>query len=100
VNKEYILCAAIFLNNPDCIRHHYNNYHGIIICGYRRNDCIIILNELKNKDGLQLQGFLTSRNRFVERNEAYKIAKEANQIITKKEAPHNPPGILYSEDLY
>lgn len=40
------------------------------------------------------KGFLTSTGHFVDRKEAYKIAKQYNQL--KKESEE---GILYSEDL-
>lgn len=42
------------------------------------------------------QGFVTNRRDFVTREEAWEVAKNANQIrrVTGK------PGTLYSEDLY
>lgn len=72
--KEFILCSAI-------------NYNGIIICGRRHGDCYEILeslvpnlseNELPDRTK---QGFLTSTNRYVGRQEAWKIAKDNNQIV-------------------
>ena len=42
------------------------------------------------------QGFLTNLNRYVNRKEAWVIAKEANQIKQQS----GGYGILYSEDLY
>ncbi|MBP5722187.1 MAG: hypothetical protein J6X18_01195 [Bacteroidales bacterium] len=61
--------------------------------------------ELKYKYGWQedsltrcdtVQGFLTSKGRFVNRKEAYAIALEAKQI--NKDGGYN--GELFSEDLY
>ncbi len=91
--KEFILCAAV-------------NYKGIIVSGYRHGDCADVLKDLlsehigfvdtpERKD----QGFLTSHNRFVDRKEAFVIAKANNQIWHKL---HDgvEEGQLTSEDLY
>lgn len=42
------------------------------------------------------QGFLTSKCRFVDRKEAFKIANKYNQIVIK----HGLPDELYSEDIF
>ena len=42
------------------------------------------------------QGFLTSKCRFVDRKEAFKIANRYNQIVLK----HGMPDELYSEDIF
>lgn len=42
------------------------------------------------------QGFLTDAGRFVGREEAFVIARDAGQIITK----HPPRDMLFSEDLW
>lgn len=88
MKKEFILCAAI-------------NFNCIIICGHRHSDCYITLINLLVKWPKQehlpcreKQGFLTSKNRFVDRKEAYLIALEANQIKPTETK------ILISEDLY
>jgi len=47
--------------------------------------------------GNSIQGFLTNKNRFVDRKEALKIAKDMNQIIIKI---NDRKTLLYSEDLY
>ncbi len=91
--KEYILCAAVL-------------YKGIVISGYRHADCALVLKELltdhigfvdtpERKD----QGFLTSHNRFVDRREAFKIAKANNQIWHKMHDDADDIE-LTSEDLY
>ena len=90
MRKEFILCAAI-------------NYHGTIISGFRHADCYSLLKSLlpqiseepERKD----QGFLTSQNRFVDRKEAFQIAKEQKQIIHHlfDDVDDN---LLTSEDLY
>ena len=89
--KEFILCAAI-------------DYNGTIICGHRHNDCYLVLKELITNPVLpprEKQGFLTSQNRFVNRSEAWKIAKENNQIKYGYDASENEEdSILISENLY
>lgn len=111
---ERILCAAIWykelkskMDNP--IQLPENITEGVVICGYRHPMCISILNVTtglrsvesgENSVGKYIQGFLTSENRFVDRNEAFKIAKEASQIL-KTSVVHNfSSADLYSEDLY
>lgn len=42
------------------------------------------------------QGFTTSEGRFVERDEAMKIAKAAKQLIAAPHVPH----ALFSEDVW
>lgn len=91
VQKEYILCSAIM-------------YKDIVIPGRRHADCYDLLEQLvgdANEDvpGRDGQGFLTSHNRYVSREEAFTIAQENNQIY------HNAHddakvGSLTSEDLY
>lgn len=46
-----------------------------------------------------VQGFLTTRDRFVDRTEGYKVAKAAGQIIYRPDVTPTP-GTLYSEDLW
>jgi len=95
IQKEIILCAAI-------------NYKGTIICGHRHSDCYSILKDLLSKyityDDLpdrEHQGFLTSFNRYVDRKEAWKIAKLNNQIQFGYEASENgDDSKLISENLY
>jgi hypothetical protein len=42
------------------------------------------------------QGFLTTKGRYVDREQALAIAKTANQLIKKTDPPHK----LFSEDLF
>lgn len=55
-------------------------------------DCIL-------KGEHTIQGFMTNKYRFVTREEAYIIAKEAGQIIKRHDVTETP-GTLYSEDLW
>ena len=84
---EYILCAAI-------------DYNGVIVCGHRHGDCYETLKALIGEiDADKLpdrnkQGFLTSENRYVGREEAWTIAKENNQIVYGLEASDHDDDIL------
>jgi len=94
--KEYILCSAIKIDN-------------IIVCGRRHKDCYKIYSEIRKSCGdysicdqnRNEQGFLTSENRYVDRKEAWNIAKDNNQIKYGLKASED--GInseLISENLY
>lgn len=103
---EYILCAAIwykelYLKRPDVLEHRgfrpYNLHKGIVFSGWRHPNCLyqmVAITGLKNHEaGESVQGFLTNKNRFVDREEAAIIAANAQQIRERKET-------LFSEDLY
>ena len=94
--QEYILCSAVKYNNG-------------IVAGYRHSDCCNTIKSILNgdmpkfvlQDDRSNQGFLTSENRFVDRKEAWKIAKKTNQIVFGYEASYNgEESILISENLY
>lgn len=105
--KEYILCAAIWYKDiplkkainellpKNCDR-------GIVITGHRHGQCIWTIVSLLglrtctnaiDATGEHIQGFLTNKNRFVDRQEAAIIALEAKQITEETT-------VLFSEDLY
>lgn len=69
--KEWILCSAII-------------YKGQMVTGRRHSDCYATLKFFNVQDedmpGRDMQGFLTSTGRFVNRLDAWQIAKTANQI--------------------
>lgn len=101
---EYVLCAAIHYDDGEInTKRRCKNYPktGIVICGFRHPDIISILptnNSLRN-DGKEYkctQGFITSEGRFVDREEAYSIAKKANQLLNDFEGKSE----LFSEDIY
>lgn len=96
--KETIICAAIHFE--DNIVHHQqpkNVLTGIVVCGRRHHNVFATLTAF-GIDRLQYkpatQGFVTSLDRFVDREEAWKIAFDAGQI--KDESNKT----LFSEDLY
>lgn len=93
---EFILCAAIKFNDT-------------IVSGYRHGDCYEVIESiLKPYNNVEIklptredQGFLTSLNRFVDRKEAWNIAKANNQIKYGLDSvdPNEEP-MLISENLY
>jgi hypothetical protein len=107
--KEYILCAAVWykefphIKNQDIPLKSFlpnNLSSGVVFCGHRHGQCIYskcAVTGLRDAEsGEHVQGFLTNLNRFVNRQEAWDIAKEVNQIIRVS----GGEGTLYSEDLY
>lgn len=106
-NLEYILCAAIWCKEiplkkdiPQVLP--INCDRGIVVTGHRHGQCIWTIGCLTGlravtfaEDGIgeNIQGFLTSKNRFVNRTEGGEIAFAAKQTTELKTT-------LYSEDLY
>jgi hypothetical protein len=93
---EYILCAAIYFDNGVRYEHQPKNIEsGIVICGRRHHNCFVTWSLLSENDfkTRYTEGFLTSKDRFVNRQEAADIAMAAGQIIKETEC-------LVSEDLY
>ena len=116
--EEYIICAAIHVQNGFKESTIDNIKDGIIVCGRRHSDCYNILKGIigdfqqaseymPNRDH---QGFVTSTNRYVGRAEAYQIALKAGQIEPRKidtllseweqKQAKEDYEILTSEDLY
>ena len=86
--KEYIICAAIFCFDDEAksikLRNNPTNIiseKGIILCGYRHSNIIELMASLgfsTIEDDITC-GFLTSKNIFVTRQQAAKIAYDAYQ---------------------
>ena len=105
---EYILCSAVWYKDlplvkndiPSDLLRPKNCDSGIVFCGLRHPHClyqmVAITGKKQHEAGREVQGFLTSENRFVDRKEAWIIAKRENQI--KRQS--GGYGTLYSEDLY
>lgn len=118
MEKEFILCAAIWINDQQKHDQQPQNIEiGFIICGRRHSDCYQTIKDLKGNlkssvsnylkslnishDNRESQGFITSLDRYVNRKEAYKIAKANNQIQYGAEATENgEDSMLISENLY
>lgn len=105
--KEFILCAANHYDDGVEDVHTCTNIKtGFVICGRRHHNCISTFAKMVgfpyDENGLKLmrteeQGFITNTNRWVDRLEALKIAKEAGQLI---HGYGNEQLGLFSEDLY
>ena len=99
--KEYILCAAIWFDDgKEYSMQPYNIKSGLVLCGWRHGwifpQIVGLVGERKELGITEReQGFLTSRNRFVDREEALQIAIQQNQVKAE-----NCSRILFSEDLY
>lgn len=97
MKKEYILCAAIWYKDFTPPVHNVKNIdRGVVLCGYRHG---YIMGQFKTLTGNRTpafnheQGFLTSKNRFIDRKEAHKLFIENGGIPEFEKE-------LYSEDLY
>lgn len=103
---EFILCAAIWVNDPegDNPSRVFNVEKGYVFTGHRHWNCYgqISLHYGFAVNGKypdryhswdKIQGFLTSKNRFVGRTEAAEIAYREKQISERVD-------ILFSEDIY
>lgn len=91
-----IICAAIYFEDGEVYVHQPKNIKsGFVICGRRHHNCYTVYAMTKNpKLSIKhTEGFLTSDNNFVNREEAVVIALNAGQIEEKKIR-------LFSEDLY
>lgn len=111
--QEKIICAANHYDDgkvrDEHIHEPINITSGFVVCGRRHHNCIhsfvMIVGFPYNEEALEIkrteiQGFVTTKNRFVGRKEAYQIAFDADQIIgPNKGIPTNHIG-LTSEDLY
>ena len=97
--KEYILCAAIKRKSPIKVTSPNYKTNSLedddiysIEIGRRHNDILARFDKANLE--VMKQGFYTSYGRFVSREEALQIAKDAGQI---QETDSNR---LFSEDLY
>lgn len=92
--KEIIICAAIQVVEI-----------GKVFYGHRHNHCFTAMNDhmswTMNRQEISkvknIQGFVTSNGRFVDRKEALIIALENYQVLDKSQIRGDE---LYSEDLY
>ena len=109
---EKILCSAIWYKDILLKRYNIPNQNpvniteGAVFCGYRHCHCMYTMVAVtgirsveggENSVGYYEQGFLTSKNRFVGREEALVIALREDQVLDIKEVRGDR---LHSEDLY
>lgn len=94
--KEYILCAAILRKEVNtCHKVYWPKDQDIYKCeiGWRHGDILHRFRGIVSMDGYD-QGFYTSKGRYLNRDDARTVAKEAGQI------PEDFNSMLMSEDLY
>lgn len=107
-DSERIICAAVWYKEiPIKIEIPFESTNpkncptGLVFSGHRHGQCIYTkcaVTGLRDAEsGENEQGFLTSKNRFVSREEALIIALRENQVMDIKEIRGNR---LFSEDLY
>lgn len=110
-NREFILCAAIWYKEipikkeiPQVLPK--NCDRGLVVLGHRHGQCMWTMSSLtglrtceigEDCSGEHEQGFLTSLNRFVGREEALEIALREKQV---KDIHEIRGQRLFSEDLY
>lgn len=82
--QEYILCAAVHFNDGDKYEHQPKNIEeGIVVTGRRHHNCFATafgLGYERPEHHKVTQGFITSEDRFVDRDEAAEIASECGQV--------------------
>lgn len=100
MSREYILCSAIYFNDGNEHIHQPKNIDtGFVVCGRRHHNCFATFKAmgLTKPERIErmgeVQGFITNTDRFVDREEASKIAFESGQTKELKKR-------LYSEDIY
>ena len=115
MEKEFIICAAIWINDKTEHTQQPENIEiGFVVCGRRHHNCYQTIKDLKgdvneyfkslnykDEDYRDHQGFITSLDRYVNRKEGWIIAKANNQIqfgLTASEGVDE--SILISENLY
>lgn len=105
--KENIICAAIWYKDIELINYDileqkgfrpYNCDRGIVFSGWRHYNCLYQMVAITGKSeyevGEIIRGFLTNKNRFVDRYEGADIWKDNGGTLEYSKV------MLYSEDLY
>jgi hypothetical protein len=96
---EWVMCAANYYN--DNIDHPFQPFNidkGFVVCGWRHGCCgmtYMALNPSAKRWDDCVQGFLTTKNRFLTRAEALTLVKENGQLKNNLIG-----GELTSEDLW
>lgn len=101
--EEIILCSATWYKELPTPAHRPKNIEtGMVSCGFGHVHCMHAMIALTGKRSVEsevgkyVHGFLTSKNRFVDRIEGAEIALRRNQIKHLSFSKTK----LYSEDLY
>jgi len=101
--KERVLLSAVWCRHGELLPHNpYSVDKGFVVTGFMHCSCFLIMSLLpRNLVGSKknhVQGFITNKNRFVDRVEGLAIALLADQIDLSKK--FNPKDKLMSEDLF
>ena len=107
---ERIICSAVWFKTGIAYVHQPVNIQtGYVVCGRRHHNCfaskMAVMDERNTLELVErtdlackaeiVQGFLTSDDRFVNRKEAFIIAKKAGQLLREKKND-----TLFSEDIF
>ena len=98
MSDEKVLCAAIWFNDGQHYYHQPTNIpSGFVISGWRHGSILMVAKAMNCKisPNDQVQGFITSKNRFLNRKEAREFVLSTGQLQTTEFGDE-----LYSEDLY
>ncbi len=96
MDKEYIVAAAIHQPKAPEMGHKPRNIEkGFVVTGFNHAVCHEIMTKLGIPKPFRVHGFITSKNRFVEREEAKILAIASDQLKYVRTGSD-----LYSEDLY
>jgi hypothetical protein len=101
MNIERILCSAIWYKSQQHLPSVYeviNAPTGVVLCGYRHHkiigQCLSLTGKSQVEMGESVEGFLTSKNRFLNRKDAAKLHIQNGGKLTYSDSE------LFSEDLY
>jgi len=97
--EEHVICAAIWYQDGKKYEHQPSNVEsGYVVCGRRHFNCVattILLSGSLPVREIRTDGFLTSKDRFLNRVEANDLAIKMKQVYGNCEGDE-----LISEDLY
>lgn len=107
-SKEYVICAAIWY------KHKFrtpaprgflaqNIDKGMVIGQWRHGNCIYTHKQSRLGrclDKKQVQGFLTSKGRFVDRWQAMELAYNAGQVTEEKAFRENYNGVRFTSEEF
>ena len=108
-SKEYIICAAIWYKHKfktpaprGFLAQNISN--GMVIGQWRHGNCIYthVQSRLGRCVGVnrQVQGFLTSKGRFVDRWQAMELAYNAGQVTKERAIKKDYNGIKYTTEEF
>lgn len=99
MTTDFILCSVIHYDDgKEHVHQPLNIKTGFVVCGRRHHNIfysVYVINGNNKLDDYATQGFLTRNNLFLNRQEAYILAKENGQLIHS-----HKEGELFSEDIY